>query len=183
MALRTTLGDRFQALAKRRRDRAYSALERKRTGMAFEPEAHPANPFPHYAALRERDPIHRHPRRDGLVLTRYEDCLAVLCDPRFSSETRNVRHHDRLKAQRRGDGADAMSGGGTSFLNLDPPEHTRLRGLVSRVFTPRAVSRLAPRIEAIAGELIEGLRPGADFDWMETVAHPMPAIVISPAKA
>ena len=61
MTLRTAIEDRVQARARSKRDRAFSDLERKRTGMVFEPTAHDQDPYPHYVQFRERDPVDRHP--------------------------------------------------------------------------------------------------------------------------
>ena len=88
MTLRSAIEVRLQARAKSKRDRALKDLERERTGMVFEPAAHGQDPYPHYTQLRERDPVHHHPRVDGLVLTRHEDCLDAIRDPRFSSDRR-----------------------------------------------------------------------------------------------
>jgi cytochrome P450 len=147
--------------------------------MVFEPAAHREDPHHHYALIRERDPIHYHPRIDGFVISRHADCLDVLRDPRFTSDNRELRVFDAIKAQRKSDGGDTRVFDNPGMMGLDGPPHTRLRSLVSRAFTPRAVAALIPRIEAVARELLDAVPAAECFDWMQSVAHPMPSIVIA----
>jgi cytochrome P450 len=128
---------------------------------AFDPSdaAFRRNPYPRYAELREDGELHRTP--DGLwVLTRYEDVLAVVRDARLSS-------HPRHSPLRRRGGADApdipLIGDGTIeiMLTADAPDHTRLRRLANKAFTPRAVEALRPRIvEIVDGMLSAALERG-----------------------
>src|ERR1700744_4141377 len=110
-----------------------------------------ADPYPTYAWLRAARPIWR-PVERVFVLSRHEDCAAVLRDPRFGRS-----EEGRLGARRPGPAGGAPPGGPVvrSFLALNPPDHTRLRRLVSRAFTPARVRDLGPRIESIAAELID----------------------------
>jgi cytochrome P450 len=111
------------------------------------------------------------------VLSRHEDCAAVLRDPRFG----------RSAAGRLGAGSPGPAGEPAadepvvrSFLALNPPDHTRLRRLVSRAFTPARVRDLGPRIEAIATELIDAARASAGpVDLIAALASPLPVTVIS----
>jgi cytochrome P450 len=129
----------------------------------YAPEFH-ADPYAHYRQVRAGGPLVRTP--GGLWLSAsFEVCARILRDPGF------------------GHGDDAIQGSGLpprrvrSFLVLDPPEHTRLRRLVSRAFTARLVERLRPRVEAVVADLLAGLR--GDVDLIAALAHPLPVIIIS----
>ena len=114
----------------------------------FAPD-HVADPYPVYARWRERQPVAR-PHEYLFVLSRYEDCAAVLGDPAWGHSPANGA--SPLGAARRagagGAGRAAADDNERSLLRLNPPDHTRLRRLVSRAFTPASVRALAPRIEA-----------------------------------
>src|SRR3954454_18305571 len=148
------------------------------TGVAFDPSdpTFRRNPYPRYAELRESD--HLRKTADGLwVLTRYDDVLAAVRDPRLSSHPRHSP--ERRKATE--DGATIpLIGDGTIEIMLlaDAPDHTRLRRLANKAFTPRAVEALRPRIV----ELVEGMLSAAsergDFDVMHDLAEPLPVMVI-----
>ena len=104
------------------------------------------------------------------ILTRWSDCQAVLRDPRFSS---NPQHSTLQFA-----GPQTMLGevSKSILLFIDPPDHTRLRGLVSQAFTPRRIEAVRPRVEVIVDELLAGVPD--EFDVMATLAQPLPVIVI-----
>lgn len=125
-----------------------------------------ANPYPTYQRLRERDPVHRMRLVDAWVLTRYDDVQAVLLD------------HSRFSNQEAGAG-DREYTQDRSMLDLDPPDHTRLRSLVSKAFTPRSVAALAPRIERIVEELLDEVGGEDKFDLIDSFAFPLPIIVIA----
>jgi cytochrome P450 len=135
-----------------------------------------ADPYPTYAWLRSARPIWQ-PVERVYVLSRHEDCVAVLRDPRFG----------RAEGGRLGLRRVGQDGEGTaerpavrSFLALNPPDHTRLRRLVSRAFTPARVRDLGPRIEATAAELIKtASASGGPVDLIEALASPLPVTVIS----
>src|ERR1700741_1481096 len=97
-----------------------------------------ADPYPMYHRLRTEDPVHHSPL-GFWVLTRYEDVVASLRDPRFGKEAIASYVAARL--------GYAPPGMGQSMLDRDPPDHTRLRGLVSKAFTPRVVEGLRPHIQ------------------------------------
>ena len=125
-----------------------------------------ANPYPTYHRLREKDPIHRMRLVDAWVLTRYDDVQTVLQDHRrFSNQEAGAG--DREYTQDR------------SMLDLDPPDHTRLRSLVSKAFTPRSVAALGPRIERIVEELLDEVDGEDRFDLIDSFAFPLPIIVIA----
>src|SRR4029450_5669620 len=106
-----------------------------------------ADPYPTYHRLRDEDPVHHSPL-DFWVLTRYEDVAAVLRDPRFIKGPLGSRGAAgvgvTVPAVR--SGGTVPPGVGRSMLDRDPPDHTRLRSLVSKAFTPRVVEGLRPRI-------------------------------------
>ncbi|MDN3353922.1 cytochrome P450 [Actinomadura sp. DC4] len=129
----------------------------------FAPEFR-ADPYAHYRDLRAGGPLQRTPA--GLwVSPSFAVCTRVLRDPRFG-------HGDGLEGSGRLPPRRARS-----FLVLDPPEHTKLRRLVSRAFTARLVERLRPRVAALVDELLAV--PSGEVDLISTLAHPLPVIVIS----
>jgi cytochrome P450 len=149
-----------------------------------------ANPYPVYAMLRKTNPVMRLPLpigQDGpgvWLLTRHADVQAVLRDPRFSVNRRKadlVREYAHLLPKAIiGDDDDAFR----TMLIMDPPDHTRVRGLVSKAFTPRRIAALRPRVEAVLAELLDEVVAGAsggevEFDLIPDVAEPLPAIVIA----
>ncbi len=134
------------------------------------------DPFPRYAELRERSPIHWHP--SGFwALARHADCLALLRDRRASSDS--VYVPERL---RRPGGADKPLAQARlemrPFLFRDPPDHTRLRGLVSQTFTPKMVNRMTHRTQAIVDDLLEEAMEAGEVDLLEMLASPLPVRVI-----
>ena len=141
----------------------------------FDPER-VADPYPTYAWLRAARPAWQ-PLENVFVLSRHEDCAAVLRDPRFGRSEKG-----RLGVRRPGlGGAGPLERPAVrSFLALNPPDHTRLRRLVSRAFTPGRVKGLGPRIEAIAAELIQTASASdGPVDLIEALASPLPVTVIS----
>jgi cytochrome P450 len=128
-----------------------------------------ANPYPIYRRLRAEDPVHRSPL-GFWILTRYEDVAFSLRDPRFAKEA-----IASFVAARFG---MALPGIGISMLDRDPPDHTRLRGLVSKAFTPRVVERLRPHIQQIVDGLLDRVEGAGSMDLIEAFAYPLPVIVI-----
>ena len=125
-----------------------AAVEIAATGLLFNPMRAElrVDPYPYYRRLRERDPVHRSYGASGWVLTRYDDIVRILGDRTFSSDERNWQRYRRESARLiRAGLPEPYSAGITSMLRIDPPDHTRLRTLVSKAFTPRAVERLRPR--------------------------------------
>ena len=129
------------------------------------------NPYPFYQRLRAEDPVHWDEDRDHWVLTRHADVVAALRDPRFSAE--RVLPQD-------GGGADPIAYAlSRQMLFLDPPDHTRLRTLVSKAFTPRVIEGMRPRVQAMADGLIDGVQGHGRMDLIADFAFPLPAIVIA----
>ena len=138
-----------------------------------------ANPYEVYRELREEAPVFWSPMLQVWILTRYDDVLAVLKDHvRYSSD--RLRSTNPLVLQL--ESARLASGPlGTTptMLGHDPPEHTRLRGLVSKAFTPRQIVRIRPRMQDIAEELLDALPEPGMMDIVTDFAVPFPIIVIA----
>ncbi|HKZ05918.1 MAG TPA: cytochrome P450 [Methylomirabilota bacterium] len=130
-----------------------------------------ADPYPTYRRLREEDPVHQSPL-GFWVLTRYDDVVASLRDPRMIKEPIAA-----FVAQRFGLPAPPL-GMGLSMLDRDPPDHTRLRGLVSKAFTPRVIEQLRPHIQQIVDGLLDRVEGEPGMDLIEQFAYPLPVIVI-----
>jgi pimeloyl-[acyl-carrier protein] synthase len=144
----------------------------------FVPEVH-ANPYPMYRTLREQDPVHWSELMEAWVLTRYDDVVSVLRDPRFSADRRRGRSRFAQMAQERLEAQRGPLGRANTMLTSDPPDHTRLRGLVSKAFTPKRVEALRPRIQEIVDELLDKVQPGSQFDAIWDLGYPLPVIVIA----
>lgn len=132
-----------------------------------------ANPHPFYARLRTEAPVYRTRwtflRLPAWIVTRYDDVLIVLRDERFSKDfsavTRWAPRPIRLLTK--------------NLLGLDPPEHTRLRNLVSKAFTPRVVDRLSDRIQETCDELLDAAAASQRLDLVREYALPLPITVIA----
>jgi cytochrome P450 len=132
------------------------------------------NPYPALSMLRLMTPAFHEPTTDTWVVARYHDVAQLLRDPDYGKDPRKARVG--LPA------AVAMNPDPTeqpSMLLLDPPDHTRLRGLVNKAFTPRAVEALRPRIEQLAGELLDRVEGSPGFDVMAAIADPLPVTIIA----
>jgi pimeloyl-[acyl-carrier protein] synthase len=161
--------------------RALLLRERVESGATWNPldRRYFSNPYPLYRHLREHDPIHRSRLMDGFVFSRHEDISALLRDSRLSADHRNRRSYGKQRdAAIRAGLIDPESTDTPSLPGLDPPDHTRLRALVSRAFTPRAVEALRPRIEALVEETLDRM-PGLETDVIAHLAVPLPVTVIA----
>ena len=143
----------------------------------FDP-AFRADPYPFYDDLRRLDPVHRTPM-ETIVLTRYEDIATTLRSNDFSRDIEANANEpvDPLSKAKR----DRRRGreGAKSILNLDPPDHTRLRRLVSKAFTPSAIERLRPRIQSLVDEVLDRAALAGGFELVDELAFPIPFQVIS----
>ena len=149
--------------------------ERWRTGVAYNPlsDRTAQDPYPVYAALRERDPVHRSRLMNAWMFARHADVDAILRDHRnFGSDPRKGTLTARQQAML--PAPDELT-----MLLLDPPDHRRLRALVNKAFTPRAVEALEPRIRETLAALLDDIDDPGGFDLMRAVAHPLPVIVIA----
>ena len=133
------------------------------------------NPYPHYRELREADPVHQS-FMGVWMLTRYRDVFALLRDPSLSVEDRNAAPTPMMEMAAEAMG-DRFELGSQSILNLDPPDHTRLRRLVSKAFTPRMVEQLRPRVEQLVDASLD--QAGPEWDLIDGLAFPLPFQVIS----
>jgi cytochrome P450 len=128
------------------------------------------DPYPRYAALRDKGPIHPIEFPDGVpafLVVDHESGRAALSDPRLSKNPA----HSAVPVR-----AEEFFGG--TMLGLDPPDHTRLRALVTKAFTPRRVEALRPRVQGIADDLLDDLAGRGDADLIDALAFPLPIIVI-----
>ena len=133
------------------------------------PEFH-SNPYPFYRALREEDPVHQSPL-GFWVCTRYDDAVMILRDPRFGREGMAKLMEARL-------GLTQDTSRARDMLFQDPPDHTRLRALVSRAFTPRVVEVMRPHIQEIVDGLLDRVDGARAMDVIEDLAYPLPVTVI-----
>ncbi|MGH7855730.1 MAG: hypothetical protein ACREQY_00235, partial [Candidatus Binatia bacterium] len=133
-----------------------------------------ANPYPTYDRLREERPVLRSPF-GLLVLSRHRDCVSLLHNPETSTDQRNSSlfqtYLDSIDF-------DPFEGREPSFLFLDPPDHTRLRGLVSHGFTPRRVRDLQPFVRRVADELLDEALGAGGMEAIEQFAYLIPVRVI-----
>lgn len=126
------------------------------------------DPYSSYALLREAGPFLPGPFGMQLV-SRYAEIDAIMQDPSWShAEEAKLLHPDS-------DGSDLPA----SFLWMEPPDHTRLRRLVSKAFTARRVDGLRERVEVVAGQLIDDVIDAGEVDWVERVAYPLPLTMIT----
>ncbi len=145
-----------------------TTLERPALGVLADPATLP-DPYPVLAALRESSPFAEFGGK-LVVAGRHADCSAVLRHPNASSQ----RNQSLLAA-----GAQRRARERPSFLSLDPPDHTRLRRLVSKAFTPRMIARLEPRIRAVTGELLTAAADAGELELVSQLAYPLPVRIIS----
>jgi cytochrome P450 len=126
------------------------------------------DPYPVYAQVRARGPVHWVRTEEGgesWMVVGYEEARAALADPRFSKEWYTGPD-------------DEAAGISRHMLDSDPPRHTRLRRLVAREFTGRRVAALRPRIQQVTDELLDAMLPLGRADLIESLAFPLPMTVI-----
>jgi cytochrome P450 len=158
-------------------------VERVRYGVAWNPLArsYRDDPYPAYRQLHEKDPVHRTMLLKGWLLTRYDDVSNALRDNRFLADDRKQPTFEKNQQQAIKKGIfteEEAARRGQTMLRTDPPDHTRLRGLVSKAFTPRAIESLRPRVEQIVSELLDEVRNG-EMDVIRDLAYPLPVTVIA----
>jgi cytochrome P450 len=128
-----------------------------------------ADPYPLYAEMRAAGPIVSNPMLLGqYMVARYDDVIALLNDPVTFSNARLG-----------GSGGAANVLQAPTMLNSDPPDHDRLRSVVSRAFTPRSVSSMEPMMRALSAELLAPLADGAELDVVTELAEKVPVQVIA----
>src|SRR5437764_9932734 len=136
----------------------------------FRPDVH-QDPYPHYHHLRETDPIHQ-PFPGAYLLSRHRDVEALLRNHHVSSDRRKSPMYELFLAslpdpQRVRDIPPSM-------LFLDPPDHTRLRGLVNKAFTARVVSSMRPRVQEIVATILDEVADRGSLDIVADLAYPIP---------
>ena len=140
------------------------------------------NPHVRYAEMRMNAPVQRIRTLSGLplwVITRYSDARQVLADPRFAKDFQRTGELIEAKLPAEADPRGFDTDLGAHMLNLDPPDHTRLRKLVVKAFTARRVEALRPRIEEITAELLDAMAAKPESDLIEDFAFPLPIKVIT----
>lgn len=143
----------------------------------FLPEFH-ENPYPFYHRLRALDPVHWSDMAGRWVLTRYSDCVAVLRDAaRFSADPNTWSEFTNFVTAQGGPGP-LMEMQTNWMLMKDPPDHTRLRTLVTKAFTPRIAEGMRPRVQAIVDDLLDKVQAAGCMDLIADLAFPLPTIVI-----
>jgi cytochrome P450 len=147
----------------------------------FDP-AFRANPYPFYDELRRRQPVHVSPI-GTVVLSRYDDIAATLRSNDFSRDIEanaNTPIDPRMAAKRERRRQQLRDGHvAKTILNLDPPDHTRLRRLVSLAFTPSAIERLRPRIQQLVDSVLDVAATQGEMELVDDLAFPVPFQVIS----
>ena len=135
----------------------------------------------HLSELREREPVHVHAHHGEprYSLLRYDDCVGALRDERFGAVRIRADWLEKLAHSGHRDLANLGRVLGHILIVADPPAHTRVRGLVSRAFTPRTVERLAARVEALVDSLTASWRSVGRVDLIADLAVPLPVAVIA----
>lgn len=134
-----------------------------------------ADPYPVYHRLRATHPVFWVPALDAWMVTSYAAVTAALRNPQLSSD-RFPRVRERLAPK----GLDVLVDDRVrSMIHMDPPDHTRLRGLVNKAFTPRAVDLMAERIQGIVDELLGAVQGRGRMDVIRDLAYPLPVMVIA----
>jgi cytochrome P450 PksS len=141
---------------------------------------HKANPFPFYARLRAEAPVYRVPlphRQSAWLVTRYDDVVAVLKDERFAKDRLNALTKEQLARQPWM--PSFFQPLMRNMLDLDPPDHTRLRGLVHKAFTPRLIEQMRGRVQTLADSLLDAVARRGRMDLMRDYAQPIPTTIIA----
>lgn len=133
-----------------------------------------ADPYPAFARMREAKPVCpvSSPRFDSYLITRFDDAKTALTDSRLSKDLYGpAQHYLRIF----GPNSEGLN---KNMLNSDPPEHTRLRRVVSQAFAPRRIEALRPRVTEIVDSLLGKIVPQGQSDLMRDFAIPLPMMVI-----
>ncbi len=138
-----------------------------------------ANPYPLYDKLRAEDPVHWNDELGGWLLTRYDDVMTALHDQRLSPGGGIAGMFSRLNEEDRAETLPLQRHLSMWLGTLDPPDHTRVRSLMNKAFTPRLVETMRPFIQSVADELIDAVKQTGRMDIMSQLAIPLPAIVIA----
>ncbi|MGH9280848.1 MAG: cytochrome P450 [Acidimicrobiales bacterium] len=132
-----------------------------------------ADPYTYYRWLRENEPV-RHAVDGSWILTRYADGAALLRDPRFSTNPAWLRPGAVDGAERH----PVRQVGTSLMMFLDPPDHTRLRSLVSKAFTLKVVEGMRAHVQQLVDELLDPVVEKGEMELVADLAHPLPVAVI-----
>src|SRR5258708_7682574 len=138
-----------------------------------------ANPFPFYAQLRAEAPVFAvtlPTKQRAWLVTRYDDVLNVLKDERFAKNRRNAMSPEQLKKVPWK--PPMFKSLEQNMLDLDSPDHTRLRALVHKVFTPSMIEQMRDQIQALTNELLDAAEPKGGMDLIAEFALPLPLTMI-----
>ncbi|UGY92723.1 cytochrome P450 [Streptomyces gobiensis] len=139
-----------------------------------------ADPYPAYAALRERGRAHWFERSQQWLIPRYADVSALLRDRRLGRTYLHRFTHEEFGQTPPPAGQEPFHTlNDHGLLELEPPDHTRIRRLVGKAFTPRTVERLAPTVRRLAEGLVDDLAADGGGDLIERIAEPLPVAVIA----
>jgi cytochrome P450 len=150
--------------------------------LAFDPwdPAFVSDPYPAYAELRKRGRVSYYEPTDQWLVPRHADVSALLRDRRLGRTYQHRFTHEdfgRTAPPPEHESFHTLNDHG--MLDLEPPDHTRIRRLVSKAFTPRTVEQLKPYVSQLAGELVDGLVAKGGGDLLTDVAEPLPVAVIA----
>jgi unspecific monooxygenase len=139
-----------------------------------------ADPYDEYDELRRAAPVLYDEATDHWLISRYRDVDALLRDRRFGRTYLHVADHEEMGRPAPPDWHrpfwDLINAG---ILDMEPPDHTRVRRLVAKAFTPRFVASLRPRVQAILNDLLDRIAGAGEVDLLPTVAEPLPVTVIA----
>ncbi|MGH2527630.1 MAG: cytochrome P450 [Actinomycetota bacterium] len=139
-----------------------------------------ADPYPSYADLRDTAPVLYDEATDHWLVSRYEDVNALLRDRRFGRTYHHIATHAEMgrldEPEWHAPFWNLIRAG---ILDMEPPDHTRVRRLVAKAFTPRYVEGLRPMVQRAMGSLVDGVDGMDEFDMLPTIAEPLPVTVIA----
>lgn len=136
------------------------------------------NPYPIYHQLRNTDPVQWQDDMNCWAVTTYTDVLSTLRDSRMSAARLTI-DSSWFPEEMRTTLDPVIYALTRQMLFLDPPDHTRLRGLVAKAFTPRVIDKLRSRIQTIVDQLLDAVQPQGHMDIVADFSYPLPAIVIA----
>ena len=143
----------------------------------FDPEFH-ANPYPILDRLRQEDPIHKS-IFGTWIITRYADAVSILNDERFNVDNLPERLQRKSSYLKEGDLQTLSQTINQWFLFLNPPDHTRLKRVVTPAFSPAAIEVLRHKIQAIVDDLLAKVKQKGEMDIIKDLASPLSALVIA----
>jgi cytochrome P450 len=141
-----------------------------------------ANPFPCYARLRAEAPARRVTmlsKETAWLVTRYDDVAMVLKDERFAKDAANALTPGQAANRPWFRKLKVFQSMQRNMVNLDPPDHTRLRALVGKAFTPRLIEQMRERVQALTDELLDNVHGRRRIDLIRDYALPLPATIIA----